>query len=264
MNAPVLTSAPASRPDTVKIVVAFVVLFALYHAAEYFILFQNHAAGFLGGQVLFFIAALLLGTWCRKKGLGAWGLPFSGRVWKPLLTGVLLGVALYAVPYSVSLLFGIEQVVKVPDGVSILKAGLPFAFGVLFSSFSEDVLTRGIPYAYFGKRIGVYTLVLLSAVVYVLNHIYRLGDGPAALLYLFLLGVVYMIPVVYTGNLWLTGGMHWAGNVFFFVTHSVIRTEEGNGHFSYNYLFATWLVLCIPLIWLFCKGMDARLRLQPA
>lgn len=264
MNVPVLSTAPASRLDTIKIVVAFVVLFVLYHTAEYFILFQNNAAGFLGGQALFFIAALLLGSWYRKKGLGAWGLPFSGRVWKPLLTGVLLGVALYAVPYTVSLLLGIEQVVKVPDGTTILKAGLPFAFGVLFSSFSEDMLTRGIPYAYFGKRIGVHALVLLSAVVYTLNHIYRLGDGPAALLYLFLLGVVYMIPVVYTGNLWLTGGMHWAGNVFFFVTHSVVGTEEGNGPFSYNYLFATWLVLCIPLLWFFCKRRDGGPRLQAA
>ena len=253
MNTHQLLTPRARRRDTVKVLVSFVLLFGLYHAAEYFILFQNNAVGFLGLQVLFFVVALLLGLWYRRNGLRAWGLPFTRAAWAPLLTGVALGVVLYAVPFGVALAFGIEKVVKVPDGATMVKASLPFAFGVLFSSFSEDVLTRGLPYAHFHKRMKVAGMVVLSATVYVLNHIYRLTDGPDTLLYLFLLGVVYMIPVVFTRSLWLTGGMHWAGNVFFFVTHSVIQTEEAHPGFSYNYLFATWLVLCIPLVWLFCK-----------
>jgi membrane protease YdiL (CAAX protease family) len=252
------------RKDLVKAGIAFLILFVLYHAAEYMIVFRNNAPGFLGLQALFFGAALLLGNWYRKSGLRAWGLPFRGAVWKPLITGILLGIALYAVPFFVALAFEIEQVVQVPDGTTILKASLPFAFGVLFSSFSEDLLTRSVPYAHFRDKIPVYALVLLSAAVYVLNHIYRLDDGPAALLYLFLLGVVYIIPVVFTGNLWLTGGMHWAGNVFFFVTHSAIQTEERHPYFSSNYLFATWLVLCIPLVWLFCRRWVGRQQVQAA
>lgn len=249
---------PTRRHDKVKVLVSFVLLFALYHGAEYFILFQNNAAGFLGVQALFFVVAGLLGVWYRGNGLGAWGLPFTRKAWAPLLTGVAVGVVLYAVPFFVALAFGIEKVGKVPDGAAMLKASLPFAFGVLFSSFSEDVLTRGVPYAHFHNRIKVTWLVLLSAAVYVLNHIYRLIDGPDTLLYLFLLGVVYILPVVFTRSLWLTGGMHWAGNVFFFVTHSVIQTEEAHPAFSYNYLFATWLVLAIPLVWLFCKRWQGQ------
>lgn len=245
-----------------KVLVSFIVLFVLYHAAEYMIVFRNNAPGFLGGQALFFLAALLLGHWYRQKGLAAWGLPFSAKLWKPLFTGVLLGVLLYAVPFFVGLAFGIEKVVKVPGATEILTASLPFAFGVLFSSFSEDVLTRGLPYAHLHQKLKVTVLVLLSAAVYLLNHIYRLDDGPAALLYLFLLGVVYIIPVVFTGNLWLTGGMHWAGNVFFFVTHGVIQTEEGNPHFSSNYLFASWLLLAIPLTWLFCKRTEGQVKMM--
>lgn len=225
---------------------------------------QNKENGFLGGQALFFIAAGLLGLWYRGNGLKAWGLPFTRAAWGSLLTGILLGVLLYAVPFFVGLAFGIEKVIRVPGGSDILKATLPFAFGVLFSSISEDVLTRGLPYAHFHQKLKVPVLVLLSAAVYLLNHIYRLDDGPAALLYLFLLGVVYMIPVVYTGNLWLTGGMHWAGNVFFFVTHGVIQSEEGNPHFSSNYLFATWLVLAIPLTWLFCKRREGQAKVATA
>lgn len=258
MNAPQLPTPAARRHDTIKVLVSFVLLFGLYHAAEYFILFQNNAIGFLSLQVLFFAVAGLLGVWYRRNGLGAWGLPFARSAWPRLLTGVVLGVVLYAVPFLVALAFGIEKVVKVPDGATMVKASLPFAFGVLFSSFSEDVLTRGVPYAHFQNRIKVPLLVLLSASVYVLNHVYRLGDGPDTLLYLFLLGVVYIIPVVFTRSLWLTGGMHWAGNVFFFVTHNVIQTEEAHPAFSYNYLFATWLLLCIPLAWLFCKRWEGQ------
>lgn len=264
MNAPPPPSTAARRHDAIKVLVSFVVLFALYHGAEYFILFQNNAAGFLGGQALFFITAGLLGAWYRRNCLRAWGLPFTRQAWGPLLSGVVLGVVLYAVPFFVALAFGIEKVVQVPDGATIVQASLPFAFGVLFSSFSEDVLTRGVPYAHFRKKMKVPLLVLLSAVLYVLNHIYRLVDGPDTLFYLFLLGVVFIIPVVRTGNLWLTGGMHWAGNVFFFVTHNVIQTEETNTYFSYNYLFATWLVLAIPLTWLFCKKRDGQAKVVTA
>lgn len=247
-----------TKHDGFKIAVTFVVLFVLYHAAEYMILFKNNAAGFLGLQVLFFVAAWLLGRWYRGNGLAAWGLPFRKGIGKLLLIGVLLGVALYAVPYFLSLDIGIERVVKIPGAATILSASLPFAFGVVFSSFSEDVLTRGVVYTFLYKRVPVLGIIVISAAVYLLNHIYRLGSGLDSLLYIFLLGIIFIIPVVFTKNLWLTGAMHWAGNTFFFVTHNAIQTRENGGALTPNYLFALCLALFVPLLWMLCRKVKSE------
>ena len=236
--------------DRIKIILSFIVLFALYHAAEYMIMFKNNATGFFIFQLLFFVSAFLFGNWYSREGLAAWGLPFSIKMLKPFLLGMVLGILLYGISYCTSVLSGIETIIKVPGVGDIMKSSLAFTVGVLFSSLSEDVLTRGIMYRYFNHKIKPAPLVFLSASVYLLNHIYRLTDGIETLLYIFLLGIVFIIPVIYTKNLWLTGGMHWAGNVFFFVSHNVIGTEEHSGILSPNAVFIICLIVFIPFIWL--------------
>jgi membrane protease YdiL (CAAX protease family) len=238
-----------------KAIVSFVLLFVLYHLAEYFILFQNNAVGFLGFQFLFFVTAFFLGRWYNGEGLGAWGLSFKGK--KRSIVGVVIGVVLYGIPFVASLLLGIEEITYVPDFVSLLKGAFPFAFGVLFSSFSEDVFTRGVIFAHLKAKISPHLLILFSAVIYLLNHIYRLDDGPDTLLYLFLLGIVLCIPLVFTKNLWLTGFIHWSGNTFFFVTHQLIQTETQRKTISVNYYFAAFLLLFIPVEWVLMKRLRA-------
>ena len=246
--------------SSTKIGISFLVLFVLYHAAEYMIVFRDSPAGFFLFQFLFFLAAWRLGHWYAASGLTVWGLPFTARSFKLFLIGIGVGCILYGVPYALALYLGVEVILRVPDGVPLVKSTLPFAFGVLFSSLSEDMLTRGLIYQYYHPKLKPLGLILLSASVYLLNHIYRLTDGPETWLYLFLLGVIFLIPVLFTRNLWLTGGMHWAGNTVFFVTHSVIQTEESRGPLSANALFAGWLLVCIPLLLLLCRRLPQILK----
>lgn len=239
--------------SSLKAAISFVILFALYHAAEYMIMFKNDILFFFVFQFLFFFSAALLGKWYSGNGLSAWGLDFSRKVAKVLLPGIILGILLYAIPYFISLALGIEAIANVPPVDAIILSSLPFAFGVLFTSFSEDILTRGIVYAHFNRKLKPVFLILLSATIYLLNHIYRLAEGPEALIYIFLLGIVFMIPVLHTRALWLTGTMHWAGNLFFYVSHNVITTTDGDSALSSNYLFAICLLIFIPVIWILTK-----------
>jgi len=235
----------------VKISTTFIILFALYHAAEYLILFKNNAIGFLIVQCIFFAAAYFLGRWYSGNGLSAWGLPLRGK--KFFLVGIGYGILIYAIPYLVSIFIGVDRITEIPDWIRAAKASVPFAFGVLFSSFSEDVLTRGLIYTHLRDELKPVWLVILSALVYVLNHIYRLGDGIESLLYLFLLGIIFFIPLLRTKNLWLTGFMHWSGNTFFFISHNVIQTESNNDLITSNYLFSICLAFLIPVIWVINK-----------
>lgn len=247
-----------SQNDVLKIVISFILLFFFYHAAEYMILFKSSGVGFILLQLLFFVAAWILGNWNNKNGLAFWGLPFTKTVLRYVLIGIPLGIILYAVPFLISLYLGIEMVSHIPGMAAGIYASLPFAFGVLFSSLSEDILTRGIVFRLFHKKVKNSWIALISATVYLLNHIYRLNDGPDKLLYIFLLGIVFIIPVFFTQNLWVTGSMHWAGNTFFFITHSVIRTEAPDGILSPDILFALWIALYIPLVWYIIRKIAPR------
>lgn len=230
-----MTSKPAS------FIAGFVALFVLYHAAEYMIVFQQSAAGFMAFQVLFFVAAHFIGRWQFGTGLAAWGLNWSRKAIPQLLVGLCIGIALYALTLMGSRLIGAEIISSIPAFDTIAGAFGLFVFGNLFSSFSEDVLTRSYLWKHLSGRIRWQYLLLLSPLVYVLNHIYRLGDGMQTYLYLFLLGLLLLIPLLFTKKLWMTGGIHWAGNCTFYLTHELWKTESVAGTISPNYILAFFL-----------------------
>jgi membrane protease YdiL (CAAX protease family) len=220
------------------------------------ILFRNSPAGFFVFQFLFFVSACASGYWNDKSGLSFWGLKLTGKLFKYFLTGLTLGVILYAVPFFLSLIFGIENIKNVPHYNDLIKTSLPFISGVIFSSFSEDILTRGIVFRLFSGRLRKIGIILISSSVFLLNHIYRLDDGFDTLLYIFLLGSLLIIPLLYTKNLWITGFMHWAGNSFFFVTHNAIQTESCTKVITPNILFSFWIMIFIPVVWLIFKKTE--------
>ncbi|MFL5740943.1 MAG: CPBP family intramembrane glutamic endopeptidase [Flavisolibacter sp.] len=229
----------------VKIMSGFVLLFILYHAAEYMILFQNSPAGFLGFQFLFFIAAWLVGRWQTGKGLAGWGLNRGKGFLMELLVGITMGMALYGAVFLIGLAIGSEKIIQIPFFASIAGPLFLFVFGNFFSSLSEDILTRGYVYYHLKEKIPLQLIAIISALIYLLNHIYRIKDGPQAWIYLFALGVLFVIPLLVTKRLWFTGGMHWAGNCVFFYTHQIVGTTNGPLHFSFNYLLVIWIVVLV-------------------
>ena len=242
-----------------KLSISFAVLFVLYHSAEYMLLFKNSVGGFFVFQFLFFLLSWILGNWNKKNGFSFWGLSFSKLKPKHVLIGIILGVILYGIPYIISLSLGIEFISKIPPLIDILKSSIPFAFGVIFSSFSEDILTRATVFRLFDNKIKTCWIILISAMVYLLNHIYRLHDGFDTLSYLFLLGVLFIIPLIFTKNLWITGFMHWSGNTFFFVTHNVIQTTSNSNYITPNQIFALWILILIPIAGYFFRRFKSKL-----
>ncbi|QAA80544.1 CPBP family intramembrane metalloprotease [Aequorivita sp. H23M31] len=241
-----------------KAAITFATLFVVYHCAEFMIVFKNSTVGFLGFQILFFLLAWIFGNWYSGKGLATWGLPFKIKAFRFFALGIPMGIFLYAIPYIISLSANFEKVIEIPNFGTAVILGIPFTLGVLLSSFSEDILTRGIIYQQFHAKIKHYWLIIFSALIYLLNHIYRLTDGPESWFYIFMLGIVFIIPVITTKTLWFTGAMHWAGNVFFFVTHNVIQTNTIPGILSPNYLFAICLLLMVPVVYYFSRTVYAQ------
>lgn len=247
------------QSEIFKIAISFAVLFVLYHSAEYMLLFRNSVVGFFVFQFLFFLFAWILGNWNNKNGFGFWGLSFSKLKIKHVFTGIILGILLYGIPYIISLSLGTEFVSNIPPWTDILKASIPFVFGVIFSSFSEDVLTRGTVFRLLNNKIKTGWIILISATIYLLNHIFRLNDGLDTLSYLFLLGVLFIIPLIFTKSLWITGFMHWSGNAFFYITHNVIQTKDNLNYVTPNQIFVFWIIILIPIIWYFFSRFKSKL-----
>jgi uncharacterized protein len=242
------------KTNPIRFITGFVCLFALYHAAEYMVLFKNNAGGFLAFQALFFIAAWFIAKWQFKEGLAAWGLSIKKHFLPQLLLGMMMGIILYGLTYFINLITGVEVKVGVPQFSYMIGPLLLFLFGNFFSSFAEDVLTRGYLYKHLNGKISAAALIFIAAAVYLFNHIYRLNDGVVTYLYLFLLGVLFIIPLILTRRLWFTGGMHWAGNVFFYFTHNLIQTAPGEVTFSANYTLCICILLMIPASYFMLKS----------
>jgi membrane protease YdiL (CAAX protease family) len=115
-------------------------------------------------------------------------------------------------------------------------------------SIAEDILTRGYLFAHL-KTLKPAVWVLLSSVIYLLNHIWRLDDGFAVLTYLFILGVVLAVAVCITKSLWLAFGIHWGANIAFESTNSIINLETLKQHDGSTWLLSiSWALLLIILL----------------
>src|SRR5215831_10536610 len=95
----------------VKVLLGFIVLFGLYHAADDSLLYKNSSWAFLGFQFLFFLAAWLIARWQFGKGLSAWGLDTRKYFLLHLATGMLMGILLYGITYLISVSTGAEEIV---------------------------------------------------------------------------------------------------------------------------------------------------------
>lgn len=79
-------------------------------------------------------------------------------------------------------------------------------------SLAEDIVTRGTflrlaPITFTAGR-----FVGLTSLVYVLNHTYRLANGPSEWLMLFSFGAAYAAACWQAGSLWAAVGLHWGWN----------------------------------------------------
>jgi membrane protease YdiL (CAAX protease family) len=241
----------------INVLLGFIVLFGLYHGADYSIL-KNSVWGFLGFQFLFFLSAWLIGKWQFGNGMAAWGLDTRKNFLIYLLAGMLMGILLYGITYLISVSSGAEEIVGKPNYAASLSPFLLYFFGNFFSSFSEDILTRGYVFKHLDEKVAPLGILFISATIYVLNHIHRLGNGAETLLYLFVLGVLFIIPLLQSRRLWFTGGMHWAGNCFFYFTHTIIRTDEGMVQFTPNFILVVCALMFIPLNYALIKWMQKK------
>ncbi len=247
------------RTSFFKIITGFVLLFLIYHVAEYMILEKNSAVGFLAVSLLFFIVAWLVSRWQGRTGFSAWGVCFSKKNGQLFLLGLLAGLIINALMVLTSLAVGMEKISFIPLWRDFLTQTSLLVFGTFISSLTEDILTRGYLFAHLKGRISYVLVIFISSLVYVLNHIHRL-DEPLYLLYLFIMGIQLVIPLIMTGNIWYTLAVHWAGNIVYHITNTVMHTEQANSSFSSFWLGIFFVALLVPINYFILRFMGFSLK----
>ena len=193
--------------------IAFVVLFALYQSAE------GVGGKLLGSfavqaglMIACVVAAWPLSRWLGFRGYGAYALDLRASSFAWLGAGLLLAIGAKAAAIGFGLQSGVLQQEAPP---SPWLAALPMLLvSTCVPSIAEDILTRGFWYRASGIRWrrGV-AFVAFATIVYVLNHVYRLAEGPMEWMRLACFGIAYAIALWRTGSLWAAVGLHWGWNL---------------------------------------------------
>ena len=168
------------------------------------------------------VVAYLLGL----NGLAAFGLGFGPNWWKYYVAGVLLGTAVQVVLERIGIYLHIREVSGFHfDAANLLRHFLWILFANFPAAAAEDLLTRGYVF-HFMQAQPLVTFVLVSALLYVLNHIIRLTTKPVTDWYFLpFVGVTLAYALARTGSLWLVIGLHQSINVTFYMMQQVMTVK---------------------------------------
>lgn len=238
-----------------RALLAFVLLWLLYQGAEGVGARWLHSFPVQAGLMLACVlAAWPLSRWLGYRGYAAYALGGGNglRWWLP--GGLLLAVLAKFGAVRLGLHMDVyTAAAPAADAFAASLAALPLLLLSTFvASLAEDILTRGFWYRAAGLRwrSGV-VFVLASSAIYVLNHIYRLGNGPQEWLLLFCFGLAYAAALWRSGSLWGAVGLHWGWNLGNGLLAVVMPVSATNAHAAAGlsigaHLLMLLLVLAVP------------------
>lgn len=224
----------------------FLLLFAVYHFPEFFNALWIMAVFKIG----FLLVGLLLARLQGYTGLGAFGLNLHKGWAGNLLKGLLTGIFFFGLAACLAVWLGFDRFVSIANTTAFIKQIPLILLMTVFPSVAEDILTRGYLYRHLKNELSGKTFILVSASVFVLNHIWRLGDHPASLIYLFVLGLALAYAVWITRSLWLAFGMHWGANIAFETNSSLVKTESVSNNHQSTWILAVCFLLMLFFVWI--------------
>lgn len=127
--------------------------------------------------------------------------------------------------------------------------------GALISTFApslaEDIVTRGFWLKAAAIRWSGPAFVLSTSVIYVLNHVFRLAEGPVEWARLLCFGLAYACAAWRWRSLWAAVGLHWGWNLSNtlldgFTSVNVVNVEAGTWLSSGAHLILAAVVLLWP------------------
>jgi membrane protease YdiL (CAAX protease family) len=203
-----------SAPTSLQLALVFAALFVAYQLPEGLGLRLLHNDAVNAVLMLMFLPiAWLCGRSLGFRGLDAWYMGLAPG-WEALLAAAFgLALVAKAAALGAGAYAGVYRLTPASADMGQLAlaalAMLPFTF---FPSVAEDIVARGFLMRAFPALGRRWLFVVASSALYVLNHIYRLANGPLECLMLFSFGLAYAAALFYSRSLWPAIGLHWGWN----------------------------------------------------
>jgi membrane protease YdiL (CAAX protease family) len=213
MSTPTIPARLAA-PTTLQLALVFAALFVAYQLPEGLGLRLLHNDAVNAVLMLMFLPiAWLCARSLGFRGLDAWYMGLAPG-WGALLAAAF-GLALVAKAAALGggAFAGVYRLAPAaPDMGPLALAALAMLPVTFFPSVAEDIVTRGFLMRAFPALSRRWLFVVASSALYVLNHIYRLANGPVEWLMLFCFGLAYAAALFYSRSLWPAIGLHWGWN----------------------------------------------------
>jgi membrane protease YdiL (CAAX protease family) len=202
-----MTDNAIPRPASARLLLVAAVLFFFYQLPQG-----------VGNDTLLALFPFL--AWWGSRTLGfsgmrAWYLDARPGWLRLLALGLALAIAAKFAAVAIGAYTGVVTFAwsSTTPGAA-LAGGLAFlVFSTFIASTAEDILTRGLVLRAFPRLGRHWSFILVSAALFVLNHIYRLHKGPVEWLTLFCFGLAYAAALYRTRTLWAAVGLHWGWNL---------------------------------------------------
>lgn len=247
-----MTTRSSSWPS---IVGGFALIFAIYHLPD---VLHTTWAPYVAIPLVLVVADLVARAQ-RARGLRAYGLAVHAGWLRNLLIGVAAGAGFAVLAHVVAIGLGHERVQDVAPARTWVELAPQIMVMTLLPSLAEDLLTRGYLFRFLAPRMSTAMWIGLSAVVFVGNHVTRLGQGAPILIYLLAIGLATAWALAFTGSLWTTLGLHWGGNLVYFASVSVVRVEATDAGNATSWILAA----CDLAMFGFCIGVLGRFVRRP-
>lgn len=214
-----LPTSPIPHPGRGRLLLVAAALFGFYQLPQ--------AAGNPYLMLLFPPVAWLASRALGFRGMRAWYLDARPGWLRLLALGLALAIVAKFIAVAVGTCTGVYNFAWASATPGKAMAGtLAFlAFSTFIASTAEDILTRGLVLRAFPQLGQRWIFVVVSAALYVLNHLHRLHQGPVEWIMLFCFGLAYAAALWRTRTLWAAVGLHWGWNLANGLLDTFARTE---------------------------------------
>jgi membrane protease YdiL (CAAX protease family) len=249
--------ASTERRSLVRIAVAFALIFAVYQASEG--LQTVFAPKSVIGPALMIFALLLalpLGRWLGWRGYDAYGLDLQPRSFALLAAGMLLAALAFLASRTLGAATGFYAAPATVGTASIGAVGVA-VLSTFIPSVAEDILTRGFLLRTLPLQLTAASYVILTALLYTANHVWRFDWGISEQVRLFCLGLAYGAAAWRWRNLWGAVALHWGWNLTNVLVDQLMPTQTLSSDAA-RYLSAAVNLVMLAIVVLLPRAVNAK------
>jgi membrane protease YdiL (CAAX protease family) len=171
----------------------------------------NTVSAFLQ-EIIMIAVPIIIWKFIIKRSLSEMGLKPVLKHSKELLVGLALGAASMTVVFLSLILSGSSEVVSWKPHFS--SEQLVYLVLYIFVGFAEEIFSRGYMMSVMRQTKSISLIIFVPSIIFALLHSMNTGVGIIPYINLALVGVLFAVMYLRSGNLWMCIGYHITWNYF--------------------------------------------------